>query len=62
MNFWFNKGSLFAISNINHLIGFGDAKNPFAKLFQLPEALKERKDKRIVKENQEVLHKLKMPI
>ena len=60
--FWFNKGSLFAISNINHLIGFGDAKNPFAKLFQLPEALKERKDKRIVKENQEVLHKLKMPI
>lgn len=46
MNFWFNKGSLFAISNINHLIGFGDAKNPFAKLFQLPEALKERKDKK----------------
>lgn len=46
MNFWFNKGSLFAISNINHLIGFGDAKNPFAKLFELPEALKERKDKK----------------
>ena len=51
--FWFNKGSLFAISNINHLIGFGDAKNPFAKLFQLPEALKERKDKKDrKKENQ----------
>ena len=45
MNFWFNKGSLFAISNINHLIGFGDAKNPFAKLFQLPEALKNGKIK-----------------
>lgn len=46
MNFWFNKGSLFAIANINHLIGFGDAKNPFAKIFQLPEVLKERKDKK----------------
>ncbi|KAG7665179.1 uncharacterized protein J8A68_001235 [[Candida] subhashii] len=46
MNFWFNKGSLFAVANINHLIGFGDAKNPFAKIFQLPEALKERKDKK----------------
>lgn len=46
MNFWFNKGPLFAISNINHLIGFGDPKNPFAKIFQLPEALKERKDKK----------------
>lgn len=46
MNFWFNKGPLFAIANINHLIGFGDAKNPFAKIFQLPEALKERKDKK----------------
>lgn len=46
MNFWFNKGALFALANINHLIGFGDARNPFAKLFQLPEALKERKDKK----------------
>lgn len=46
MNFWFNKGSLFAIANVNHLIGFGDPKNPFAKIFQLPEALKERKDKK----------------
>lgn len=46
MNFWFNKGALFAIANINHLIGFGDAKNPFAKIFQLPEVLKERKDKK----------------
>ncbi|ODV81681.1 uncharacterized protein CANTADRAFT_3763 [Suhomyces tanzawaensis NRRL Y-17324] len=46
INFWLNKGSLFAIANINHLIGFGDAKNPFAKIFLLPEALKERKDKK----------------
>lgn len=45
-NFWFNKGALFAIANINHLIGFGDPRNPFAKLFGLPEALKERKDKK----------------
>ncbi|QRG36177.1 hypothetical protein FDK38_000509 [Candidozyma auris] len=46
INFWFNKGPLFAIANINHLIGFGDARNPFAKLFLLPEALRERKDKK----------------
>lgn len=46
MNFWFNKGSLFAIANVNHLTGFGDPKNPFAKIFGLPEALKERKDKK----------------
>ncbi|KAK6465826.1 hypothetical protein DFJ63DRAFT_321861 [Scheffersomyces coipomensis] len=46
MNFWFNKGSSFAIANINHLVGLGDAKNPFAKIFMLPEALKERKDKK----------------
>lgn len=46
LNFWFNKGPLFAIANINHLVGLGDARNPFAKLFELPEALKERKDKK----------------
>lgn len=45
-SFWFNKGSSFAIANVNHLIGFGDSRNPFAKLFHLPEALKERKDKK----------------
>lgn len=45
-SFWFNKGSSFAIANVNHLIGFGDSRNPFAKLFCLPEALKERKDKK----------------
>lgn len=46
MNFWFNKGSLFAIANVNHLVGFGDPKNPFAKIFHLPEALKERREKK----------------
>lgn len=46
LNFWLNKGPLFAIANINHIIGLGDSKNPFAKIFLLPEALKERKDKK----------------
>lgn len=46
MNFWYNKGSLFAIANINHLVGFGDPKNPFSKIFHLPEALKERREKK----------------
>lgn len=46
VNFWFNKGPSFALANINHLVGFGDPKNPFAKIFELPEALKERKDRK----------------
>ncbi|ODV95404.1 hypothetical protein PACTADRAFT_50130 [Pachysolen tannophilus NRRL Y-2460] len=46
LNFWFQKGGNFAACNINHLIGFGDSRNPFAKLFNLPEALKERKEKK----------------
>ncbi|KAH3662587.1 hypothetical protein OGAPHI_005839 [Ogataea philodendri] len=46
LNFWFQKGANFALCNINHLIGFGDCRNPFAKLFELPEALKQRKDKK----------------
>lgn len=44
--FWFQKGSSFALCNITQLIGFGDGRNPFAKLFGLPEALIERRDKR----------------
>ncbi|GMF02578.1 unnamed protein product [Ambrosiozyma monospora] len=44
--FWFQKGPNFALCNIAHMIGFGDSRNPFAKLFDLPEALKERKDKK----------------
>ncbi|CDK28241.1 unnamed protein product [Kuraishia capsulata CBS 1993] len=46
LTFWYQKGPNFAICNITHLIGFGDSRNPLAKLFGLPEALKERKDKR----------------
>ncbi|ODV83669.1 hypothetical protein CANARDRAFT_202714 [[Candida] arabinofermentans NRRL YB-2248] len=46
VNFWFQKSANFALCNISHLIGFGDSKNPFAKLFELPEALKQRKDKK----------------
>lgn len=46
VNFWLNKGPLFAVANINHVVGFGDPKNPFAKVFGLPEALKERRDKK----------------
>lgn len=46
LQFWFQKSANFAICNVNHLIGFGDSRNPFAKLFGLPEALKERKDRK----------------
>lgn len=46
ITFWYQKGANFALSNIYHLIGFGICSNPFAKLFDLPDALKERKDKK----------------
>lgn len=46
VTFWFQKGANFALSNIYHLMGFGLSSNPFAKLFDLPDALKERKDKK----------------
>lgn len=46
LQFWFQKGGNFALCNINHLIGFGESKNPFAKLFNLPEALKERRERK----------------
>lgn len=46
LNFWFQKGLHFAVSNISHLIGFGDVRNPFARLFELTEAIKERRDKK----------------
>lgn len=46
IHFWFSRGPSFAVANINHLIGFGDSRNPFAKLFRLPEALRERKVKK----------------
>ncbi|KAI0464149.1 hypothetical protein LJB42_001752 [Komagataella kurtzmanii] len=47
--FWFQKSGGMAICNINQLIGFGNPRNPFAKLFGLPEAFiskREKKDKR----------------
>lgn len=46
LQFWYQKSANFALCNINHLIGFGDSRNPFAKLFGLPEALKERKERK----------------
>ena len=62
MNFWFNKGSLFAISNINHLIDLVMRKS-ICQIISITRSIKKNgKIKRIVKENQEVLHKLKMPI
>lgn len=45
-SFWFLKGPCFAIANINHLVGFGDSRNPLARVFHLPEALKERRSKK----------------
>jgi hypothetical protein len=46
VTFWFQKGANFALSNIYHLMGFGICSNPFAKIFDLPDALKERKEKK----------------
>ena len=46
ITFWYQKGANFALSNIYHMMGFGICSNPFAKLFDLPDALKERKDKK----------------
>ncbi|GME69806.1 unnamed protein product [[Candida] boidinii] len=46
VNFWYQKGPNFALCNINSLMGFGDTKNPFAKIFDLPEALRERREKK----------------
>ncbi|VEU21074.1 DEKNAAC101944 [Brettanomyces naardenensis] len=46
LQFWYQKSANFALCNVNHLIGFGDSRNPFAKLFGLPEALKERKERK----------------
>ncbi|ODQ82170.1 hypothetical protein BABINDRAFT_26988, partial [Babjeviella inositovora NRRL Y-12698] len=46
LTFWFAKGAHFALANLTHVAGFGDTRNPFARLFALPEALKERKEKK----------------
>lgn len=46
LRFFFRHAPAFAESHILQLIGFGDPKNPFALLFDLPKYLKERKDKK----------------
>ncbi|QLQ81959.1 hypothetical protein HG537_0G02130 [Torulaspora globosa] len=46
LTYFFRHGPAFAESHILQLIGFGDPKNPFALLFDLPKNLKERKDKK----------------
>lgn len=46
LKFYFRHAPAFAESHILQLIGFGDPKNPFALLFDLPKYLKERKDKK----------------
>lgn len=44
--FWFQRSSSFALVNIFQLVGFGNSDNPFARLFGLLEALKERKERK----------------
>ncbi|AEY97974.1 FAFR290Wp [Eremothecium gossypii FDAG1] len=43
---FFRHASLYAESHLLQLVGFGDPRNPFALLFELPKHLKERKDRR----------------
>lgn len=43
LRYFFHHSSLYAESHILQLVGFGDPKNPFALLFELPKHLKERK-------------------
>lgn len=46
LKYFFRHGPAFAESHILQLIGFGDPKNPFALLLDLPKNLKERKDRK----------------
>lgn len=46
LTYFFRHAPAFAESHILQLVGFGDPKNPFALLFDLPKNLKERKDKK----------------
>ena len=46
LRFFFRHAPAFAESHILQVLGFGDPKNPFAILFDLPKYLKERKDKK----------------
>ncbi|CCK69755.1 Esl2p KNAG_0C06630 [Huiozyma naganishii CBS 8797] len=46
LRFFFRHAPAFAESHILQLVGFGNPKNPFALLFELPKYLKERRDKK----------------
>lgn len=46
LKYFFRHAPAFAESHILQLAGFGDPKNPFALLFELPKFLKERRDKK----------------
>ncbi|EJS43337.1 YIL151C [Saccharomyces arboricola H-6] len=46
LRYYFRHAPAFAESQLLQLIGFGNPKNPFALLFQLPKYLKLKKDKR----------------
>ncbi|AET39099.1 uncharacterized protein Ecym_4015 [Eremothecium cymbalariae DBVPG len=43
---FFRHASLYAESHILQLVGFGDPRNPFALLFELPKCIKERKERK----------------
>ncbi|SCW02181.1 LAFE_0F00760g1_1 [Lachancea fermentati] len=46
VKYFFRHAPAFAESHILQLVGFGDPKNPFALLFELPKFLKERKERK----------------
>ncbi|CEP63884.1 PIN domain-containing protein LALA0_S09e04654g [Lachancea lanzarotensis] len=46
IKYFFRHAPLFAESHILQMVGFGDPKNPFALLFELPKYLKERKERK----------------
>lgn len=46
LKYFFRHAPAFAESHILQLVGFGDPKNPFALLFELPKCLKDRRDKK----------------
>lgn len=46
LKYFFRHAPAFAESHILQLVGFGDPKNPFALLFELPKFLKDRRDKK----------------
>ncbi|CCD25324.1 Esl2p NDAI_0E05070 [Naumovozyma dairenensis CBS 421] len=51
LKYFFRHSGTFAQSHILQLVGFGDPKNPFALLFELPKFLKDRKDKKSKRKN-----------